>query len=83
MRDLANSVKHVELDPNKKPSTQMVGLANTEVRATVLQPGAQPNVFQTRMMIVSETGPQQWTDFENAADVVMQMWNNLFAANNW
>jgi hypothetical protein len=27
MRDLANAVKHADLDPKKKPSTQMVGLA--------------------------------------------------------
>jgi hypothetical protein len=29
MRDLANSVKHAKLNPKWKPSTQMVGLANT------------------------------------------------------
>jgi hypothetical protein len=84
MRDLANSVKHVELDPTKKPSTQMVGLANTELAVAAFQPGAsQPNAFQTRTMIMSQTAQNQWVEFEPAADAVMQMWNDLFAANKW
>jgi hypothetical protein len=84
MADLANSVKHAELDPNKRPSTQMVGLANTELVVETFQPGAfQPDAFQTRTMIVSQTAPDQWVQFEPAADAVMQMWNDLFAANKW
>jgi hypothetical protein len=84
MRDLANAVKHKELDQSKRPSTQMVGLANTEVSMASFQPGAfQSNAFQTRTYIVSETAPAQHVDFEKAADAVMDMWNKLFAAHNW
>ena len=84
MRDLANAVKHHDLDPRKKPSTQMVGLANTEVSSAAFQPGVfQADAFQTRTMIISQTAPNQWVDFEKAADAVMQMWNNLFVARKW
>jgi CRP/FNR family transcriptional regulator, cyclic AMP receptor protein len=84
MRDLANAVKHKELDVSKKPSTQMVGLANTEVSMAAFQPGAfQGNAFQTRTVIVSETAPAKHVDFEKAADAVMSMWNKLFATHGW
>jgi hypothetical protein len=84
MRDLANAVKHKELDASKKPSTQMVGLANTEVSMAAFQPGAfQGNAFQTRTGIVSETAPANHVDFEKAADAVMSMWNKLFATHGW
>ena len=84
MRDLANAVKHQELDASKKPSTQMVGLANTEVSMAAFQPGAfQGNAFQTRTGIVSETAPAKHVDFEKAADAVMSMWNKLFATHGW
>ena len=84
MRDLANAVKHKELDASKKPSTQMVGLANTEVSMAAFQPGAiQGNAFQTRTGIVSETAPAKHVDFEKAADAVMSMWNKLFATHGW
>jgi len=84
MRDLANAVKHKELDASKKPSTQMVGLANTEVSMAAFQPSAfQGNAFQTRTVIVSETAPAKHVDFEKAADAVMSMWNKLFATHGW
>jgi hypothetical protein len=84
MCDLANAVKHKELDASKRPSTQMVGLANTEVSMAALQPGAfQGNAFQTRTGIVSETAPAKHVDFEKAADAVMGMWNKLFATHGW
>ena len=84
MRDLANAVKHKELDASKRPSTQMVGLANTEVSMAAFQPGAfQGNAFQTRTGIVSETAPAKHVDFEKAADAVMSMWNKLFATHGW
>jgi hypothetical protein len=84
IRDLANSVKHAELDPKQKPSTQMVGLANTEISQAAFQPGVfQSNAFQTQIYIVSEIGPAQYVGFEKAADAVMSMWNNLFATHNW
>jgi hypothetical protein len=59
IRDLANAVKHAELDPNKgKPSTEMVGLVNTEVSFAAFQSGAfQSNAFQTRTVINSQTSP--------------------------
>ena len=83
-RDLANAVKHKELDASKRPSTQMVGLANTEVSMAAFQPGAfQGNAFQTRTVIVSETAPAKHVDFEKAADAVMSMWNKLFATHGW
>ena len=82
MRDLANAVKHGELDPSKRPSTQMVGLANTAISQVAFQPGAfQPDAFQTRTYIVSKTGPNQYIDFERAADAVIAMWNNIFVKN--
>jgi len=71
MRDLA-------MDASKKPSTQMVGLANTEVSMA-----SKGNAFQTRTSIVSETAPAKHVDFENAADAVMSMWNKLFATHGW
>jgi hypothetical protein len=84
MRDLANAVKHKELDASKKPSTQMVGLANTEVSMAAFQPGAfQDSAFQTRTSIVSETATAKHVDFEKAADAVMSMWNKLFATHGW
>ena len=84
MRDLANAVKHKELDASKKTSTQMVRLANTEVSMAAFQPGAfQGNAFQTRTVIVSETAPAKHVDFEKAADAVMSMWNKLFATHGW
>jgi CRP/FNR family transcriptional regulator, cyclic AMP receptor protein len=84
MRDLANAVKHKELDASKSPSTQMVGLANTEVSMAAFQPGAfQGNAFQTRTGIVSETAPAEHVDFEKAADAVMSMWNKLFVTHGW
>jgi CRP-like cAMP-binding protein len=82
MRDLANVVRHKELDPSKKTSTQMVGLANTEVSMAAFQPGAF-QMFQTRIGIVSKTAPDKHIDFEKAADAVMGMWNKLFAAHGW
>ena len=83
MRDLANAV-HKELDASKRPSTQMVGLANTEVSMAAFQPGAfQGNAFQTRTGIVSDTAPAKHVDFEKAADAVMSMWNKLFATHGW
>src|SRR6266567_5811146 len=84
MRDLANAVKHKDVDPSKKPSTQMVGLANTGISMAALQPGAfQDNAFQKRTGIVSETATTQHVDFEKAEDAVMNMWNSVFATNNW
>jgi CRP/FNR family transcriptional regulator, cyclic AMP receptor protein len=84
MRDLANAVKHKELDASKRPSTQMVGLANTEVSMAAFQSGAfRGNAFQTRTVIVSETAPAKHVDFEKAADAVMSMWNKLFATHGW
>jgi hypothetical protein len=84
IRDLANAVKHSELDPAKKPSTQMVGLANTQVSFAAFQPGAfQSNAFQTRTVIQSKVSPTDSVDFEGAADKVMTMWNDLFAASGW
>ena len=83
MRDLANAV-HKELDASKRPSTQMVGLANTEVSMAAFQPGAfQGNAFQTRTGIVSDTAPAKHVDFEKAADAVFSMWNKLFATHGW
>ena len=41
IRDLANAVKHAELD---RPSTQMIGLANTELSGPAFQPGAFQNI---------------------------------------
>jgi hypothetical protein len=50
IRDLANVIKHAELDPRKRPSTQMVGLANTEVSSAAFQTGAfDSSAFQTQM----------------------------------
>ncbi len=84
MRDLANCIKHKDLDQSKKPSTQMVGLANTEVQMASFQPGTfQSNAFQVRTYIVSETAPGQRADFEKAADAVMNMWTTLFATHRW
>jgi hypothetical protein len=84
IRDLANAVKHAELDPKKKPSTQMVGLANTEVSVPAFQSGAvQDNAFQTRTVIVSQTSSTKNVEFEHAADAVMAMWNKLFSDNGW
>jgi len=84
IRDLANSVKHAELDAKKKRSTQMVGLANTQVSFAAFQPDAfQNNAFQTQTMIVSQTSPTQQIAFEPAADAVMTMWNNLFSTHGW
>lgn len=84
MRDLANAVKHAELSPNKKPSTQMVGLANTEIAQAGFQsPGFQSSGFQTRTYIVSEIGPANYVDFEKAADAVKRMWDGLFVNNAW
>jgi hypothetical protein len=72
--DLADAVKHKELDVSKRPSTQKVGLANTEVSMAAFQPGAfQGDAFQTRTGIVSETAPAKYVDFEKAADAVMSM----------
>jgi len=65
MRDLANAVKRGVLDPKKKPSTQMVGLAATNLSKAAFQPsGFQNNAFQTRTYIVSKTAPDQFVDFE-------------------
>jgi hypothetical protein len=84
MRDLANAVKHGVLDPKKKPSTQMVGLANTSISHGAFQSNAfQNDAFQTRTYIVSQTAPKEFVDFENAADAVTKMWNDLFTSNNW
>jgi len=84
MRDLANAVKHAELDPKKKPSIQMIGLANAEVSFGGVQPDAfQSNAFQTRTMIISQTSATHRLEFGKAADCVMSMWNNLFAENRW
>jgi len=82
IRDLANAVKHAELDVTKKPSTAMIGLA-----ATVISKGAfdraifDPRVFQTSR-IVSHVSSSQ-VDFDNAADAVMAMWDEMFASNGW
>ncbi len=84
IRDLANAVKHAELNPSQRPSTQMVGLANTEISMSAFQPGAfQDDAFQTRTYIVTKTAPHTNVDFAKAADAVMQMWNRLFTANSW
>lgn len=84
IRDLANAVKHAELDPSKKPSTQMVGLANTSISSAAFDSSAfQSDAFQTRTYIVSMTAPSQHVDFEVAADKVMTMWNNVFKTNGW
>jgi hypothetical protein len=84
IRDLANAIKHAELDPKKKPSTRMVGLANTAVSSAAFQAdGFQNDAFQTQTVIVSKTSPTQHVDFQRAADAVMAMWDNLFAANGW
>jgi hypothetical protein len=83
--DLANSVKHAELDQSRS-RTQMVGLANTEIFTAnvAFQPGAfQGNTFQMQTFIVSETAPAQSVKFEDAADAVMKMWNDIFAAQGW
>ncbi len=81
VRDVANAMKHAELN---NPSTDMVGLANTEVQDSTFQSGAfQRNAFQTQTMIVSETGPGEFVRFEPAADAVMAMWNDLFSKNGW
>ena len=81
IRDLANAVKHAELD---QPSTQMVGLANTELSGPAFQPGAfQGNAFQVQTVIISEIGPKQFVAFEPAADAVMAMWNHLFSNKGW
>ena len=45
IRDLANAVKHAELD---RPSTQMIGLANTELLGPAFQPGAFQNIPSNR-----------------------------------
>ena len=84
IRDLANAVKHAELDPNKKPSTQMVGLANTKISTAAFQSNAfQGDAFQTQTYIVTQTSPTQTEDFEKAADAVMTMWNDLFSRHGW
>jgi hypothetical protein len=84
IRDLANAVKHVELDPSKRPSTQMVGLANTKVSFAAFSSTAfQPNAFKTKTVIVSQTSPTDYVDFDKAADAVMSMWNRLFSTNGW
>ena len=84
MRDLANAVKHAELDPSKKPSTQMVGLANTELSFAAFQPGAfQADAFQTETLIVSKTSPTEHVAFHKAADAVKAMWDQLFEQNGW
>jgi hypothetical protein len=38
------------------------------------------NALQTRTYIVSKTATDQFTDFEEAADAVMKMWNDLFSS---
>jgi hypothetical protein len=43
----------------------------------------QDEAFQTRTYIVSQTAPEEFVDFEKAADAVMAMWNELFTSNNW
>jgi hypothetical protein len=69
IRDLANAVKHSELDPAKKRSTQMVGLANTAVSSASFQAGSfQGSAFQTRTFIVSKVSSTDSVDFEQAAD---------------
>ena len=84
MRDLANAVKHAELDPTKRPSTEMVGLANTAVSSAGFQSNAfQGDAFQTKTFIVSQTSASQRVAFEQAADAVMNMWNELFRKNVW
>jgi hypothetical protein len=81
MRDLANAVKHAELD---KPSTQMVGLADTAISSAAFSFIAfQNDSFQTKTVIVSKTTPNECVDFEKAADAVMAMWNDIFSANQW
>jgi hypothetical protein len=84
IRDLANAVKHAELDPGKKPSTQMIGLANTEISVAAFQPGAfDPGAFQTRTFIVSTTSSTKTIEFEVAADAVKNMWDRIFAVEGW
>jgi hypothetical protein len=66
MRDLANAVKHADLDPKKKPSTQMVGLANTEVSSAAFQTGVfQEDAFQTRIMIISHVRSRRPSSLDN------------------
>jgi hypothetical protein len=84
IRDLANAIKHAELDPSKKRSTQMVGLANTSITSPAFQPNAfQADAFQTQTYIVSKTSSTQHVAFEPAADAVKAMWDGLFRHNGW
>jgi hypothetical protein len=88
MRDLANAVKHAVLDPKKRPSTQMVGLANTEVQAVgaAFDPSSfSGDAFDTeiRTIIVSKTSPTEEVEFESAAEGVKQMWDQIFVQFNW
>jgi hypothetical protein len=79
MRDLANAVKHAEA--TQDASTQMGELSATHVAEAVFDPKVfNPNIFQTRTYIVSKTGPDQFVDFEKAADAVMAMWDELFSS---
>jgi hypothetical protein len=82
MRDLANSVKHAEI--NRNPSTQMEGLASTSIMPGAFDPRVfDPNVFQTEPFIVSRVAPGEVIGFERAAKAVMRMWNAMFAAHEW
>ena len=78
MRDLANAVKHAEA--TQDPSTAMGSLGATRLAQAAFQSNAfQGNAFQTRTYIISRTAPDQFVDFENAADSVMKMWDDLFS----
>ena len=84
IRDLANAVKHAELDPKMKHSTTMVGLANTAVTSIVFDPAAFENTsFQTQIIIVTDIGTGIGLKFTDAAQKVKIMWDDLFAKNNW
>ena len=67
--DLANSVKHVVL--NKQRRTEMVGLASTHVEPPAFSPQLFSDAFQTRSFITIEIGPDKRVSFEKAADAVM------------
>jgi hypothetical protein len=77
MRDLANAVRHAEI--TQDPSTAIGSLGATSLSQAAFSDAFQGEAFQNRTCIVSKTAPDEFADFEKAADAVMKMWNDLFS----
>ena len=82
MRDLANAVKHAELDPNMRPSTTMTSLANTGVSPGAFS-RAFSDAFQNRGPIITHIPGSPPIYFAEAADKVKAMWDRLFVEHGW